>query len=85
MAFLSVKGDIPLNHIAKLQHIGTRFVAGSCRPLPAANFFLKYFAKSEIMPIFAIVSRPSTASKKGICKDAFILAPWNVKEVYAKA
>jgi hypothetical protein len=57
MAFLSVKGDIPLNHIAKLQHSEGHFVAGSCRQLPAVNFFLKNFAKSEIMPIFAGVKR----------------------------
>jgi hypothetical protein len=44
MAFLSVKGDIPLYATAKLQHLGPHLVARSCRPLPAANFFLKNFA-----------------------------------------
>ena len=48
MAFLSVKGDIPLNHIAKLQHLGTHFVARSCRPLPAVQLFLKISIDAKV-------------------------------------
>ena len=48
MAFLSVKGDIPLNHIAKLRHPHPRFVARSCRPLPAVQLFLKISIDAEV-------------------------------------
>ena len=53
MAFLSVKGDIPLNHIAKLQHLGTHFVARSCRPLPKTKKYSIFFDFCSIYTNFA--------------------------------